>query len=254
VTNADTLGVRPDLTGRPITSWADLISPDFKGKSALQDNPTIGVIDVAMAVEARGDLRYLNKGNMTRDEIDKTIALMSDIKKSGTVPLVLDFIRPVGEPDGLRRGRHPVDVVARRHCGEDARHPLRVPAAEGGLPRLGLHLRHNEASERAQARLRARIRKLVRLRVSGSVHRPPGLLFGPARESPPSRVLPAFSPPLDGSTMSVAAGCRRTSQSHSASVKTFCWSLGRIVALAGDERSLKPGAVPVCVFERASRA
>jgi len=83
VTNADTLGVRPDLTGRPITSWADLISPDFKGKSALQDNPTIGVIDVAMAIEARGDLKYRNKGNMTRDEIDKTIALMMEIKKSG---------------------------------------------------------------------------------------------------------------------------------------------------------------------------
>src|ERR1700674_560530 len=65
VTNADTLGVRPDLTGRPITSWADLISPDFKGRSALQDNPTIGVIDVAMAIEARGDLEYGNKGNMT---------------------------------------------------------------------------------------------------------------------------------------------------------------------------------------------
>jgi putative spermidine/putrescine transport system substrate-binding protein len=83
VTNADTLGIRPDLTGRPVTSWADLISPDFKGKAALQDNPTIGVIDVAMAIEARGDVKYANKGNMTRDEIDKTIALMMDIKKSG---------------------------------------------------------------------------------------------------------------------------------------------------------------------------
>jgi putative spermidine/putrescine transport system substrate-binding protein len=83
VTNADTLGVRPDLTGRPITSWADLISPDFRGRSALQDNPTIGVIDVAMAIEARGDLRYRNKGNMTRGEVDKTISLMTDIKKSG---------------------------------------------------------------------------------------------------------------------------------------------------------------------------
>jgi putative spermidine/putrescine transport system substrate-binding protein len=83
ITNADTLGIRPDLTGRPVSSWADLISPDFKGKAALQDNPTIGVIDVAMAIEARGDLKYHNKGNMTRDEIDKTIALMMDIKKSG---------------------------------------------------------------------------------------------------------------------------------------------------------------------------
>ena len=36
-----------------------------------------------MAVEARGDLKYVNKGNMTKDEIDKTFALMGGIKKSG---------------------------------------------------------------------------------------------------------------------------------------------------------------------------
>jgi putative spermidine/putrescine transport system substrate-binding protein len=83
ITNADTLGIRPDLTGRPITSWKDLIDPQFKGKAALQDNPTVGVIDVAMAVEARGDVKYGNKGNMTKAEIDKTIELMTEIKKSG---------------------------------------------------------------------------------------------------------------------------------------------------------------------------
>src|SRR6266852_9602786 len=83
ITNADTLGIRPDLVGRPISSWADLLSPEFKGKAALQDNPTVGVIDVAMAVEARGDLKYGNKGNMTRAEIDKTINIMQDVKKSG---------------------------------------------------------------------------------------------------------------------------------------------------------------------------
>jgi putative spermidine/putrescine transport system substrate-binding protein len=83
ITNADTLGIRPDLTGRPIDSWADLINSEFKGKAALQDNPTVGVIDVAMAVEARGDVKYANKGNMTKVEIDKTIAVMTDIKKSG---------------------------------------------------------------------------------------------------------------------------------------------------------------------------
>jgi putative spermidine/putrescine transport system substrate-binding protein len=83
VTNGDTLGIRPDLTGRKVTSWADLLSPDFKGKAALQDNPTIGIIDVAMAVEARGDIKYAKKGNMTKDEIDKTIGLMMNIKQSG---------------------------------------------------------------------------------------------------------------------------------------------------------------------------
>jgi putative spermidine/putrescine transport system substrate-binding protein len=83
VTNGDTLGIRPDLVGRKIDSWADILSPEFKGKSAIQDNPAIGVIDVAMALEARGDVKYGNKGNMTKDEIDKTVKIMQAIKQSG---------------------------------------------------------------------------------------------------------------------------------------------------------------------------
>jgi putative spermidine/putrescine transport system substrate-binding protein len=83
ITNADTLGIRPDLVGRPVSSWADLLSPEFAGKAALQDQPTVGVIDVAMALEARGDVKYGNKGNMTHAEIDKTIDTMIGIKKSG---------------------------------------------------------------------------------------------------------------------------------------------------------------------------
>jgi putative spermidine/putrescine transport system substrate-binding protein len=83
VINGDTLGIRPDLVERPVTSWADLLSTDFKGKTALQDSPNTGVIDVAMAVEARGDIKYGDKGNMTKEEIDKTIKIMTDIKKSG---------------------------------------------------------------------------------------------------------------------------------------------------------------------------
>ncbi len=83
VTNGDTLGIRPDLVGRKIETWADLLSPDFKGKAALQDNPTIGIIDVAMAMEARGDIKYGDKGNMTKAEIDKTIDTMLEVKRSG---------------------------------------------------------------------------------------------------------------------------------------------------------------------------
>jgi putative spermidine/putrescine transport system substrate-binding protein len=60
-----------------------VLSPDFKGRTAIQDNPTIGIIDVAMALEARGDIQYGNKGNMTRAEIDKTVDKMLDIKQSG---------------------------------------------------------------------------------------------------------------------------------------------------------------------------
>ncbi len=83
ITNGDTLGIRPDLTGRPITSWSDLLSPDFKGRAALQDQAGIGVIDVAMALESAGRMQYADKGNMTRAEIDKTITTMIGIKEGG---------------------------------------------------------------------------------------------------------------------------------------------------------------------------
>ncbi|WP_342364106.1 ABC transporter substrate-binding protein [Terrarubrum flagellatum] len=81
--NADTLGVRTDLVKRPVSSWADLLSSDFKGRAALQDGIFVGVPDAAMALEANGDVTYVDKGNMTKEEIDKTIAKLIEYKKSG---------------------------------------------------------------------------------------------------------------------------------------------------------------------------
>lgn len=83
VYNADTLGIRPDLVGRKITSWADLISPDFKGKAAIQNIPTNGIMDAMMAMEAAGDIKYGDKGNPTQDELSKTIARLIELKKAG---------------------------------------------------------------------------------------------------------------------------------------------------------------------------
>lgn len=79
--NADTLGMRPDLITRPIEHWHELFNPEFKGKAAIQDIPAIGIMDAAMGLEARGDIKYADKGNMTRDEIDKTIQVLIDLKK-----------------------------------------------------------------------------------------------------------------------------------------------------------------------------
>lgn len=81
--NADTLGIRPDLIGRPVESWAELLNPEFAGKAALLNIPQIGIMDAAMAIEARGDLVYGDKGNMTREEIDKTIDILIETKKAG---------------------------------------------------------------------------------------------------------------------------------------------------------------------------
>lgn len=81
--NADTLGIRPDLIGRPIERWQELLNAEFKGKVALVDIPSIGVMDAAMALESRGDLKYEDKGNMTREEIDRTIEALIDLKRQG---------------------------------------------------------------------------------------------------------------------------------------------------------------------------
>jgi putative spermidine/putrescine transport system substrate-binding protein len=81
--NADTLGIRPDLVGRPIRNWKDLVDPAFKGKAAILSIPGIGIMDAAMVMESLGTLKYGDKGNMTKPEIDKTIAFLIETKKAG---------------------------------------------------------------------------------------------------------------------------------------------------------------------------
>ncbi len=81
--NADTLGIRPDLIKRPIESWKELLNPEFKGKTAILNIPSIGIMDAAMVVEAMGLYKYPDKGNMTRKEIDLTIKTLIEAKKAG---------------------------------------------------------------------------------------------------------------------------------------------------------------------------
>ncbi|MBD0271352.1 MAG: extracellular solute-binding protein, partial [Acetobacteraceae bacterium] len=83
VYNADTLGIRPDRIGRPVESWAELLNPEFRGRASLLNIPAIGIMDAAMAVEAAGRHRYADKGNMTRAEIDVTMAALTEAKRAG---------------------------------------------------------------------------------------------------------------------------------------------------------------------------
>ena len=88
--NADTLGIRPDLVGRPITKWADLVDPAFKGKASILNIPGIGIMDAAMVMESLGKTKYADKGNMTKEEIDKTIAFPDRHQEIRPVPRVLE--------------------------------------------------------------------------------------------------------------------------------------------------------------------
>jgi putative spermidine/putrescine transport system substrate-binding protein len=47
------------------------------------DISSIGIMDMAMVCEAMGEITYGDKGNMTKEEIDKTIAIFTEAKKNG---------------------------------------------------------------------------------------------------------------------------------------------------------------------------
>ncbi|MFI5000773.1 MAG: PotD/PotF family extracellular solute-binding protein [Reyranellales bacterium] len=81
--NADTLGIRPDLVGREISNWKDILDPKFKGKTSILNIPSIGIMDAAMICESAGIVKYGDKGNMTKAEIDKTIDFLIKTKKEG---------------------------------------------------------------------------------------------------------------------------------------------------------------------------
>ncbi len=81
--NADTLGIRPDLIGRPINNWSELLNPEFKGKASILDISSIGIMDMAMVVESMGEYTYPDKGNMTKEEIDLTIGIVTEAKQAG---------------------------------------------------------------------------------------------------------------------------------------------------------------------------
>jgi putative spermidine/putrescine transport system substrate-binding protein len=83
VYNADSMGYRPDLIKREITEWKELINPEFRGKAAILDVPAIGIMDAALCFESAGEIKYGNKGNMTKSEIDFTINRLIELKKQG---------------------------------------------------------------------------------------------------------------------------------------------------------------------------
>jgi putative spermidine/putrescine transport system substrate-binding protein len=81
--NADTLGIRPDLIGRPIANWSELLNPEFAGKASILDISSIGIMDMAMVVESMGEYTYPDKGNMTQAEIDLTLGIFTEAKNNG---------------------------------------------------------------------------------------------------------------------------------------------------------------------------
>ena len=212
VYNADTLGIRPDLIKRPIDIWTELLNPEFKGKAAILNIPSIGIMDAAMVVEADGPLQVPRQGQHDQ-EGDRPDDQDADRgQEGGPVPRVLEGLQRERQPDGLGRGGDPVDVVAGGHRGalkgiactyQPLKEGYRAWAAGFGLPAT-------LSGKKLDARLR--LHQLVPRRLGRRLPQPPGLLLAPC--SRPRR--PRWSP-TSGPTGWKASRRRRTSSRPTAS-------------------------------------
>lgn len=87
VHNVDSFGyntaVVPRGKGYQTESWGWLLDDRWKGRVALVNAPTIGLFDAALAVVAKGLMKFRDLGNMTRAEIDRLFKILIAYRKRG---------------------------------------------------------------------------------------------------------------------------------------------------------------------------
>lgn len=87
VHNVDSFGYNSDAMpeGEPYKteSWGWLLDEKHHGRSALVNEPTIGIFDAALAVQAKGLMTFKDMGDMSRAEIDKLFDILIGYKKKG---------------------------------------------------------------------------------------------------------------------------------------------------------------------------
>jgi putative spermidine/putrescine transport system substrate-binding protein len=151
--NADTLGIRPDLVGRPINNWRDLVDPTFKGRASIMNIPSIGIMDAAMVMESLGKIKYGDKGDMTRGEIDRTIDFLIETKQAGQFRTLwknyIDSVNLMASGEVIIQSMWAPAVSAVRAMGIPCRHqPLQEGYRGAGA---GLSLSRNVAGNQLDA-------------------------------------------------------------------------------------------------------
>ncbi len=103
VHNVDSFGYNTDFIAEgkayETESWSWLLDEKFKGKVAIVNAPTIGVFDLALAVQAKGLMSFKDMGNMTVKELDELFAIIMEYKQKGhfagfwtSVPQSADYL------------------------------------------------------------------------------------------------------------------------------------------------------------------
>ncbi len=103
VHNVDSFGYNTNIIPKGVPyeseSWGWLLDPRWKGKVGIVNAPTIGIFDLALAVEAQGLMTFTDMGNMTIEEINTLFSILIELKKQkhfagfwNSVPQSVDFM------------------------------------------------------------------------------------------------------------------------------------------------------------------
>ena len=103
VHNVDSFGYNTNVVkeGLPYEteSWGWLLDEKFSGKVGVVNAPTIGLFDLALAVQAKGLMSFKDIGAMSKMELDKLFDILLKLKKKGhfsgfwtSVPESVDFM------------------------------------------------------------------------------------------------------------------------------------------------------------------
>ena len=84
---ADSLGflsvLREQLAPGEPDNWAWLIDERWRGKVAMLRDPTLGMIEAALAIEGAGVFKFGDIANLSIEEIDAIIAILKEKKRAG---------------------------------------------------------------------------------------------------------------------------------------------------------------------------
>jgi putative spermidine/putrescine transport system substrate-binding protein len=83
--NMDSMGYNGEVIQKEpdAVNWDELFNPEWRGRVAVLNDPSIGMQDTGNAAVAAGMMEFGDLGNMTQEEIDGLIKILLDLKSKG---------------------------------------------------------------------------------------------------------------------------------------------------------------------------
>ena len=189
---ADSLGylasLREQLSPGEADSWRWLIDERWRGKVAMLRDPTLGMIEAALAVEGAGILKFGDIANLSIEEIDAIITILKEKKRSGHFRGLWETYEDAAKL--MERGGVVVQsifspaIIKLRRSGLDVASAIPVEGTRGWRSDLCLSARASgDALEAAYAYLNWWLEGRA-----GRDPRAPGLLYVGARADAPASV------------------------------------------------------------------